>query len=618
MGIVRKLLNHLGRDALVRLRLLRNLHGGDNNEDRRETLARSYRGDIKGLIQQLCYDDLVVIFNKESFIISDEQMHLPEPEKYSEENLRVFARKAFAGGRLRGPSPFKPVYDGDEDESEDEDEDEDESESEDEDEDEDEDESEDEDDDDDDDDDDEDDDAEDDDAEDDDAEDENDEDDDAEDENDEDDEENSDAKEIVGHHSVSNGGIDSLRQQLSYSWSQPTTLGSMLAYFNAVVPQRIRTSRFQKSIQFLLVSGIEVCLAKDPEKTVLTEDDSSPGIAAQICLRLVQATENDEEIEDTSIDEDWLEHKDTEDDKVEVEGEISLQDVSFDWSPPCSIASLLQFFEESVPSRLRTVRFRALLASLFEANLEACLANDENCTPLEQDAKSPGIMAKLRLRLATDQQRAEVRPTPLTPRVEPESPRVVVVPEQPVTQIAPRPSDYNLAVLRLQFLTAVPSVERRTMPAWPRGYLDSATRGLSLRPQELTLLRALATGLCMGNHSPFDAIPQLEIALSQDEWDTLIADFRALTPFQPELVSAIVEQVSQFGSWPSKGVWQSMPATPSRVETSTQETAYNAPSPSCEPAQADSPQKGATATDEKTETKNVRSLGALGSMFDDE
>jgi hypothetical protein len=63
MSIVRKLLDQLDRDALVRLRHLRGLPGGNNNEERRETLARSYRGDVEELIRQLEYNDLIAIFN---------------------------------------------------------------------------------------------------------------------------------------------------------------------------------------------------------------------------------------------------------------------------------------------------------------------------------------------------------------------------------------------------------------------------------------------------------------------------------------------------------------------------------------------------------------------------
>jgi hypothetical protein len=464
MSIVRKLLDQLDRDALVRLRHLRGLPGGNNNEERRETLARSYRGDVEELIRQLEYNDLIAIFNRMCFEIDGERMYLPEPENYEVEDLRRFARKAFAGARLCGPSPFQ--FEDDEDEYED---DEDEEEEEDE-----------------------------------------------EEDDDEDEEENEDDEEELLQH--------------------------------------------------------------------YTDED----------------------------DESDMKEKDAEETLPRA-----LQAIGPGWSRPRAIPALLRDLGESVPSRLRTTRFRALLASLLEVGIEACLADDDEYMPLDQDAESPGIAAKLRLRRRQEPEGQQAnRHLPLAPAMEPEPTRVIVVPEQPVAQRAPRPSDYQLAVLRLQFLTAVPSVERRTMPTWPKGYLDAATRGLSLRPRELAFLVALSNRLCMGNHSPVDAISHLETALTQDEWDRLIADFRALNPFQLELVSVITEQVSQFGSWPGRGSWQNIPAASNPTEAPS--VVRSSPTFPSAPGGTNPSSESTVVRTEKPESRNVRSLGALDDMFDKE
>lgn len=643
MGVIRQLLNELDRGKLVRLQRLRGLPAGDNNGERRETLARSYRGDLEELIEQLEHADLVAIFDKMTLTISGQRMYLPNAKKYGVDDLRRFARKAFAGARLLGPSPFIGVLDEEEEEEDDDEEGEDED-----------------------------------------------------DEQDEESEEDGDDEE--DKRATFTSAAQSLRQELNQSWSRPRTLESVLTHFGFPVPQRLRTSRFQFLVYFLRDCGIELCLAKDPDKTVVTDDLPSPGISAQVLLRLAPnddapSTDDVEPVDDEDHRTDprstielfrqqlrrswsqpltlaslltqlgfavpdrlpnssfqslvsFLERNGIEcclandSDKIVLTEDATspgiskqvllrliqggaeewedmagkslpstLRDIGFHWSQPRSIPSLLRAFGEHAPSRLRTVRFQALIASLRDAGLEARLADDDDHTILDQDAESPGIMSELLLRRRQKPRLPQPgRRTTASPPAETEVRKVVVVPEQPVIQRAPRPSDYHLAVLRLQFLTAVPSVERRTMPAWPKGYLDAATRGLSLRPQELTFLAALATGHCMGNHSPVDSISQLELALTREEWDALVEDFRALNPFQPDLVGAIAEQVSQFGSWPSKGVWQSTPAPSSRADVPPLSggSVHSEPTP-----------KAAAARVVGNDIQNVRSLGALDDMFDE-
>lgn len=306
--------------------------------------------------------------------------------------------------------------------------------------------------------------------------------------------------------------------------------------------------------------------------------------------------------------------------------------LSKDWSRPLLIAGVLRKLGRDVPERLRTVRFQELLANLRARGIEACLADDPLCTILTDDAESPGIAAKLRLRIVgscetsagpgrmearEDADRGaaarKARETPSTRQLGEGGPPIVIQPgECPVLQRIPRPSDYNLAVLRLQFLTAVPSVERRGMAAWPGAYLAAATRGLELRPQELALLRAYAAGLCLGNHSPYDAIPQLTQVMTANEWEQLLDEFVALNPFQPDFVRAIVAQIHPVTAPKSAAqTWRDAAPTPEDLRES----------PRTERAQeplAASGRRGASTEPGKEPEANVRELGALRGMFEDD
>ncbi|MGH7271568.1 MAG: hypothetical protein ACREJ3_14150, partial [Polyangiaceae bacterium] len=163
---------------------------------------------------------------------------------------------------------------------------------------------------------------------------------------------------------------------------------------------------------------------------------------------------------------------------------------------------------------------------------------------------------------------------------------------------------------------AVPTVERAAMPEWPVGYLEAATRGLQLRPEESRLLRALSTGLCLGNHSPYDAIPQLTPVMDPGEWQRLIDDFVALNPFQPDFVRLIVDHVAPVppSSVTERGPWRPVEVTPApddfREPPRTKE-------PSVLPQAASG--RGEASTERTVEpATNVRDLGPLANMFEDD
>jgi hypothetical protein len=432
----------------VRLVRERDVATSRENEERRKTLAHSYRGDVEALIYDLKRSELVTLFRQLIFDVGGEDVYLPNPAKYSLGELQAFGVRAFAGRRVRIVGEFRP------------------------------------------------------------------------------------AGELV------------------------------------------------------------------PEETEDDSEDEDEGAVGG---------EENETADEAAADDQQPEMDNAPD---------PFDDLTREWSRPRQIDRLLRLLGEEAPSRLRATRFEQLLARLREAGVEACLADDPSSTPLASDnAGSPGIAAKLRLRrIGAGTASRENRPRSTATEA---GPPIVVQPgERPVSQRVPRPTDYKLAVLRLQFLTAVPTVERATMPEWPASYLDAATRGLQLRPEESRLLRALSTGLCLGNHSPYDAIPQLTPVMAPAEWQRLIDDFVALNPFQPDFVRLIVDQVAPVPPSPAteRGPWRPVEAAPTPDD-------FREPPQAKEPSVR--PQAASGRADASTErtveaATNVRDLGALANMFEDD
>ena len=459
----REILDCLGRTTLVRLIHERGLAVSRENDERRKTLAHSYRGDVEALVGQLNRQELVEVFRQLTFEVGGEEVYLPSPAKYRHDELRAFAIRGFVGRRVRITGEFRPA------------------------------------------------------------------------------------------------------------------------------------SELEESDD-----------AVDDE----VEDDA----ATEEAIEQDAADAADDDESGSDLDEAGQ----------------PFRQLSADWSRPRMIARVLRKLGRDVPERLRAARFQELIADLRSSGIEACLADDPSCTPLSDTAESPGIASKLRLRLLRGQR---PEPTRHAPREEADrsaaarkawetrraqqaaeaGPPIMIQPgERPVSQRVPRPTDYNLAVLRLQFLTAVPSVQRRSMPEWPNAYLDAATRGLQLRPQEASLLRAYSAGLSIGNHSPYDAIPHLSQVLSATEWEQLLEAFVQLNPFQPDFVQAIVEQIE--------------PVTAPKSEARTWRSAEPAAEDLREPARSSEPARDPVAASARTPTPpepedpstNVRDLGALSGMFDDE
>lgn len=359
-------------------------------------------------------------------------------------------------------------------------------------------------------------------------------------------------------------GIDSA------SWSRPRQITRILNALGYEPVQRLRTARFQDLIAELLSGGVEACIADDPSETPCTPEDESPGIDTKLRLRLL-----DEDSDEKASRGGGGEHSHLDD--------------------PDAIAGVLR--QVGTPMRARDI---ARTLGLSRSRVNAALYGNIGTRFVKNDDEFTWALH--------GHQTPKVSSSDGGPRI------VVQSGEKPIPVQAARPSAYNLAVLRLQFLTAVPSVERRTLPTWPDGYLAATTRGLSLQPQELSLLRAYAAGLCIGNHSPYDAIPRLTQVLSPTEWESLLADFQALNPFQPELVQAIVEQLEPVTApRSSAGAWRGAtspplppdlePAPPGEPSIQPKAAASTRPSPPVPP------EPGAA---------NQRDLGALAGMFDEE
>ncbi len=342
--------------------------------------------------------------------------------------------------------------------------------------------------------------------------------------------------------------------------------------------------------------------------------------------------DDDGEAEDVDFDEDEDEDEDEDDGVESAEAgdddadEISVAEAlgieSSSWSRPRMIERILHALGHEPVQRLRASRFQDIITELSEGGVEACLADDPAERILTSSDDSPGIDTKLRLRLRETGGHGTHAPTRPRGPVAASStslaadggPRIVVQPgEAPIRAQVVKPSQYNLADLRLRFLTSVRTAGRRTLPAWPDEYLRAATRGLSLTTPEHARLRAFSASLCFGSDDLDDTILRLGQSLSPSECETLLEDFKALNPFHPELVETIVQQVEPITVPRSTAqVWRSAEPIPADLVQPQSEA------PATEPRAASSANPGPPAAATEAESANQRDLGALAAMFDED
>jgi len=200
------------------------------------------------------------------------------------------------------------------------------------------------------------------------------------------------------------------------------------------------------------------------------------------------------------------------------------------WSRPRPLAEMLKLAGLAVPQRLQTARFRELLHRLKVMGVDVQLEDGTWCT---MDAQSPGLGARVRIR------RAAVLPD--LPEDEGGT-NVVVIPSlRTLAGHAPAGEvPYESALLRLQFLTAVPCMQRAASANWPQAFLDESTRGLALSMTSLRLLRLCAATFARGGHDALASLQLLKARFSQEDVEALCAAFVRLNPLQSDATAHIL------------------------------------------------------------------------------
>lgn len=245
----------------------------------------------------------------------------------------------------------------------------------------------------------------------------------------------------------------------------------------------------------------------------------------------------------------------------------ALSNIEDTWSRPRSIARLLEALGLEVPQRLSSKRLGELLALLAENGIEAQLADG---TALTTTSPSPGIDAKLRLRRRIASSGAQGWWTPATPATAWQPPPVVTEPPRPpaggpTTHPSARlPPDeanfqYEIAKLRLQFLTAVPSVDRLRQANWPGAFLFAACRSLQLPAHAEQMLRTISTTFAFGHHDPRPIVLALAAHLAPEDWQSLLADLALLNAGHTYEVTALAELVARVAGHSATGL-QGAPA----------------------------------------------------------
>jgi hypothetical protein len=329
------------------------------------------------------------------------------------------------------------------------------------------------------------------------------------------------------------------------------------------------------------------------------------------------------------------------------------------WSNPRPIAQIMERLALEVPQRLRTQRFHAFVSELHELGLEMALVDGGE--PLTLDDDTPGIRTEVHLRIlpepaaprrappaAPAPRRSEVtrpaerppRPTvPARPRAAFESPPprealppITVVPSAPRhgPAAAPRvrPHDYELAKLRIQFLTSAPNIHRERSPEWADHYLQAALRGLTVGSPDTRLLAMGLRGWARTPSSPEVLVPDLMKALAAHEWEELLEDFVRLNLEVFEEVERIVRRVRELlGDAPAPaGVPRPLQHAPPRAQVqATAVTFLAAPAVS----RAETPSRGAAGSPtarpanppgnpaQVEAPRNERDIGVLADIFKD-
>jgi len=379
---------------------------------------------------------------------------------------------------------------------------------------------------------------------------------------------------------------------------------------------QLTTAQFQRLLADLHRYGVQLCFDGAPSSDPVRLDAESPGLDVMVHLRLRAADVEPEEEEldllppeaDEQIDVDAL--------PVAIRNLlVAISDGA--WSRPRTVSRLLVVLYDQEFTRLRTARFHRLLRDLDAYGVELCIADDPDRQPLALDAASLGLDAPVRLRMRsaesqpTDDARTApqpvvVKPTSATTTAPLQPVRVIPDPGGRISQVpAARTTPYELAQLRLEFLTAAPSVDRAHDPLWPDAFLNAAARGIDLHEREQRYLRLAANSFVSGSHDPMGRVMRLTRVLHPDDWPLLLLDYERLNPdAAPELVNEVLRHASELASLPHEPVVAFAPAPPAPRPSR--------PEPAPLPRAASSGRHASPPPE-----RDARDLGALKGMFDD-
>jgi hypothetical protein len=179
---------------------------------------------------------------------------------------------------------------------------------------------------------------------------------------------------------------------------------------------------------------------------------------------------------------------------------------------------------------------------------------------------------------------------------------------------SPGRDEWELAVIRLRFLTAVPIADRRQQANWPHGFVDAALHGLSLPDPKRRLLATASQQFVAGNHDAEALITDVLALHSRKERKLLFDHFRRLNASATDYVEQIIQLVhARLGSPRPSVVRAAAPSMrPSGGVTVVGKDPTNRKhphppipaAPTAKPCQNDS-----------ADGTNVRSLGILGDLF---
>lgn len=264
---------------------------------------------------------------------------------------------------------------------------------------------------------------------------------------------------------------------------------------------------------------------------------------------------------------------------------------------------------EPAPQPLREARFLELIDSLGRMGIETTLADGDG-RPFRPGSARPLIDDKIRLRrnVGANVGRREKDREPAR--------QVAIIQQEPDSSRPvppPQPDEWLRALIRLRFLTAVPSADRHLQADWPHAFIEAALRGLSLPERKQRLLAAACQPFVAGNHDADALIPDVLALNSREECDDLFDHFRRLNAGSLDYVEQVIQLVHEPLDHTGPSVVRSaLPPTPPAERVAglgAEHSNLNRPHPPVPATPATKPSQN------EDDEKNVRSLGSLDDLF---